>query len=344
MTNFSNNSYLNSHYNALQRQQLLYNNYKSYDLPSTQRMGGVTSENTLIQQPEEKKTGWVPYVSIGLALGSVALAYMFRKEIGKSVSELGKGFQKSEKPQAPVVPSKSTIPTPTEVPKPKVTVEPFKIPKIDVSLHNPLREVPLSQTFDAHTYNEASLPKIFVETREQGLDYRTYYADPQTSRLFNIKQQPKLPQKIQELSWSGADQGLGVTKDETTGNLVVHMIQNSTRQDPGGREIQNIVTLVGDSATEFSPAQRDAIEAYANSVAKGTHFDGAFYRIQNKPVELEPRSTYHEELGFDPQHFFNEVQAWHKQVSENTPVDYISADDVFKQVKDKGMFIKHNQF
>jgi hypothetical protein len=328
MTQFPNN--VSNH--SFQTQQAPYSGYNSYNVTSTQREG-ESSENTLIQKPEEKKTGWGTYVGIGLgliALGSGA--YVFRKQIGESVSELGKGFQKSE----PVIPS-----TPK---RPKPTVEPFKVPEIDASLHHPVRETSLSQTFNPHTYDEASLPKVFVETRDQGFEYRTYYADPGTSRLFKITQQPKLPQEIKDISLGGSGSGLGVAKDETTGNLVVRLIQDSTRRDKQGRVISNVVTLVGNSPTKFSPAQRDAIEAYANSAAKGTHFDGAFYRIQNQPAVLEPASTYHEELGFNPQHFFNDVQAWHKQVSENKPEGYISADDVLKQVKDKGVFIKHNEF
>jgi hypothetical protein len=346
MTNFSNNSYLNSPYNALQRQQLLYNNYKSYDLPSTQRMGGggVTSENTLIQQPEEKKTGWGTYLGIGmgfLALGSVA--YMFRKQIGESVSELGKGFQKSEKPQAPVVPSKSTIPTPTEVPKPKVTVEPFKIPKIDVSLHNPVREVDLIQEFDPHTYDKASLPRVFVETRTYEVDYNYNQADSNTGRLFRVsdKQMPKLPKEVSNLGRSG--QGLGVTKDQQTGNLVVHIVQDSSRTDSFGRRISHMISLVGDSDTKLSPAQRDAIEAYANSADEGTHFDEAFYKIKDETAKSYNYKPYNEELGFDGQHFFNEVQAWYKKIAKNKPDGYITADEVLKQVEEKGTFIKHNK-
>ncbi len=329
MTSLSNNAYLSSTYHSFQPQQPLYNGYESYNLPSTQRMGGLAPENTLIQKPEEKKTGWGTYVGIGvglLALGSAA--YVFRKQIGESVSELGKGFQKSE----PVIPSTPKIP--------KGQVEPFKIPEIDKSLHHPLRETPLIQMFDAHTYDEASLPRVFVETRTHEVDFTYNQADSNTGRLFRVQDQqmPKLPKKVSNLG--NSEQGLGVTKDEQTGHLVVHIVQGSLRKDSQGRPLRHMISLMGDSATELSPAQRDAIEAYANSAAEGKHFDEAFYKIKGKTANNN-RQVYNEELGFDGRHFFNEVQAWHNQVAKNKPDGYITADDVLKAVQENGTFIKH---
>ena len=332
MTSLSNNACLSSTYHSFQPQQPLYNGYESYNLPSTQRMGGLAPENTLIQKQEEKKTGWGTYVGIGvglLALGSAA--YVFRKQIGESVSELGKGFQKSE----PVIRSTPKIP--------KGQVEPFEIPKIDSSLHNPVRETPLSQVFDAHTYDEASLPRVFVETRTHEVDFTYNQADSNTGRLFRVQDQqmPKLPKKVSNLG--NSEQGLGVTKDEQTGHLVVHIVQGSLRKDSQGRPLRHMISLMGDSATELSPAQRDAIEAYANSAAEGKHFDEAFYKIKGKTANNN-RQVYNEELGFDGRHFFNEVKAWHNQVAKNKPDGYITADHVLKAVRENGLFIKHDSF